>query len=422
MRPVSQLHVASPAVAVKPKSLVILGATGSVGRSTTDVITASPENFVIEALVGGKDVQALAALARKLHAKTAVIADSDGYQDLKAALAGSGIEAAAGQDAVNAAATRACDLVVAAISGTAGVLPTHAALAAGRNVALANKESLVCAGTAVLKAAASSGAHVLPMDSEHNAVFQALGSGVAAGRPALGATRLAQHGLVREIARVTITASGGPFRTWGANRIAAATREEALAHPNYAMGAKITIDSASMMNKGLELIEAHVLFGIAAEQLDVLVHPQQIFHGLVSFADGSVVAGLAHPDMRVPIAHCLAWPARMSAPVKHLNLAEIGQMTFEKPDLERFPALGLAMAAMRAGSGHPTALNAANEVAVTAFLDRAISFGDIPSLVERALNRCAQAGVLHDPQTIEDALALDRIAREQTQGLLTSRH
>ncbi|RFB81467.1 1-deoxy-D-xylulose-5-phosphate reductoisomerase [Methylovirgula sp. 4M-Z18] len=422
MRPISQLNVVSPIPETKPKSLVILGATGSVGRSTADVIAAAPERFAIDALVGGRDAQALAKLARKIGAKAAVIADPSAYSDLKAALAGTGIAASAGAAAVNEAATRACDLVVAAISGTAGVVPTHAALAAGRNVALANKESLVCAGTAVLRAAAASGAHVLPMDSEHNAIFQALGSGVSAGRPGLGATRLAQHGLARDIAKVTITASGGPFRTWGANRIGAATPEEALAHPNYAMGPKITVDSASLMNKGLELIEAHVLFGIPADQLDVLVHPQQIFHGLVSFTDGSVVAGLAHPDMRVPIAHCLAWPERMPAPVKHLNLATVGQMTFEAPDLTRFPALGLAIAAMRAGEGHPTALNAANEVAVAAFLRREIGFSDIPVLVENALNACARQGVLHDPETIADALALDRIARERAQALLATRH
>jgi len=281
--------------ALPPKRLSILGATGSIGRSCAQVIAAAPGRFSVVSLAGGRDGAALAKCAIELGAEFAALADPAGYADLKAGLAGFEIEIAAGPEAVEEAALRDADLVVSAIVGAAGLRPTFAAIAAGRAVALANKETLVCAGSVVMERARRTGSMVLPMDSEHNALFQAIG----ARDPAT-------------IEMMTITASGGPFREWSAERIAAATREEALAHPNWVMGPKVTIDSAGLMNKGLELIEAHHLFGLPADRLDVVVHPQSIVHGLIAFADGSLIAGMASPDMRTPIAHCLAYPDRKS--------------------------------------------------------------------------------------------------------------
>ena len=306
-----------------------------------------------------------------------------------------------GPEAIVEAATRPADLVIAAVAGTAGVLPTHAALAAGRTVALANKETLVCAGAPVMRAVAAAGATVLPLDSEHNAIFQALG-----GAP------------VETVERMTLTASGGPFRTWDADRIAAATVAEALAHPNWAMGPKVTIDSASLMNKGLELIEAHYLFGIAPERLDVVVHPQSVVHGLVSFADGSVTAGMALPDMRVPITHCLAYPDRLESGARKLDLAKVGTLTFEAPDLDRFPALRLARDAMATGRGLPTVLNAANEVAVAAFLAGRLAFGAMVGLVARVCDEMLADGTARLPESVADALAVDHVARERAAALL----
>ena len=294
------------------------------------------------------------------------------------------------------AALREADLVVSAIVGAAGLEPTFAAVAAGRTVALANKETLVCAGAAVMRTAKRAGALLLPMDSEHNALFQAIG----ARDP-------------DTIEMMTITASGGPFREWSAERIARATREEALAHPNWVMGPKVTIDSAGLMNKGLELIEAHFLFGLPPERLDVVVHPQSIVHGLIAFADGSLIAGMASPDMRTPIAHCLAYPDRIASGVRPPDLAALGRLTFERADLERFPALGLAIDALRAGGGAPTALNAANEVAVAAFLDRRIGFSDIARLVARTISAMRTAGELAAPADVAQALAIHHIAVEQ---------
>ncbi|MBV8661530.1 MAG: 1-deoxy-D-xylulose-5-phosphate reductoisomerase, partial [Hyphomicrobiales bacterium] len=287
--------------------------------------------------------------------------------------------------------------------GAAGLEPTYAAICAGRAVALANKETLVCAGDAVMAAARNSGARVLPMDSEHNAIFQAIG-----GRD------------YDTIVKMTLTASGGPFRQWSAERIAAATRAEALAHPNWSMGAKVTIDSASLMNKGLELIEAHHLFGAPAERLAVVVHPQSIVHGLVSFADGSLIAGLGSPDMRTPIAHCLAYPDRIESGVAAPDLAALGALTFEPADLGRFPALGLAIEALRRGGGEPTALNAANEVAVAAFLDGRIGFGALPRLVERTLESMRSTGETPAPASVAQALDIHHTARDRAVSLLAS--
>jgi 1-deoxy-D-xylulose-5-phosphate reductoisomerase len=377
------------------KRLVILGATGSIGRQTRDLVIDAPGSFEVEAVAGGKDAAALASIARQLNARHAVISDDSAYRDLKRHLEGTSVAAAAGETAVCEAAAMPSDLVIAGIAGTAGVRPTHAAVAAGRTVALANKESLVCAGQAVMATAARSGAHMLPLDSEHNAIFQALGSCDAG-----------------DVETMTLTASGGPFREWDKTRIENASTKEALAHPNWSMGPKVTVDSAGLMNKGLELIEAHYLFAIEPARLAVLVHPQSIVHGLVAFRDGSVTAGLACPDMRVPIAHCLAWPGRLETRAPRLDLARIGALTFAKPDLERFPALGLAMEALAGGGNLPCVLNAANEAAVAAFLDGRISFGEIARTVRRALDVLGDTAAA--APTIEEALAVNNVARDWT--------
>jgi 1-deoxy-D-xylulose-5-phosphate reductoisomerase len=386
---------------VRPRRLSILGATGSIGRSCRQVIAAAPGRFTVVSVASGHDGEALARCAIELRADFAAVADPASFAALKAGLAGSGIEAAAGPEGVREAALREADLIVSAIVGAAGLEPTFAAVAAGRTVALANKETLVCAGAAVMQTARRAGAMLLPMDSEHNALFQAIG----ARSPAT-------------IEMMTITASGGPFREWSAERIAAATREEALAHPNWVMGPKVTIDSAGLMNKGLELIEAHFLFGLPPDRLDVVVHPQSIVHGLIAFADGSLIAGMASPDMRTPIAHCLAYPDRIASGVRPPDLAALGRLTFERADLQRFPALGLAIEALQAGGSAPTALNASNEVAVAAFLDRRIGFGDIARLVARTISAMESAGELAAPEDVARALAIHHIAGDRTKRLL----
>jgi 1-deoxy-D-xylulose-5-phosphate reductoisomerase len=389
--------------ALSPRSVVILGATGSIGRSTTDIIVNAGGAFKVAAVAGGRDPIALARVARELAADFAALADASGYAALKEALSGTSIEPAAGPAAVVEAALRPADIVMGAIAGTAGVEPTYAALSAGRTVALANKECLVCAGPAFIRQATAMGTRILPVDSEHNAIFQALGDADP-----------------DTIETMTLTASGGPFRTWTREAIAAATPEQALKHPNWAMGPKVTIDSAGLMNKGLEVIEAHYLFGIERERLDVLIHAQSIVHGLVAFRDGSVTAGLAAPDMRVPIAHCLGYPDRLTTKAKKLDLAAVGQLTFERPDLQRFPALALALEALRTGQGLPTILNAANEIAVTAFLAGKISFYQIVALVERTCEAMLADGTAREPLSVDDALVIDHIARERSQGLLAS--
>ncbi len=388
-------------VGPQPRRLAILGATGSIGRSCARVIGASPGRFAVASVASGRDGAGLGRLAVELGAEFAAVADPAAYSDLKAALAGSGIEAAAGIEAVREAGLRKADLVVSAIVGAAGLEPTFAAVAAGRTVALANKETLVCAGGAVIRMAKRTGAMLLPMDSEHNALFQAIG----ARDP-------------DTIEMMTITASGGPFREWSAERIARATREEALAHPNWVMGPKVTVNSAGLMNKGLELIEAHFLFGLPPERLDVVVHPQSIVHGLIAFADGSLIAGMASPDMRTPIAHCLAYPDRIVSGVRPPDLAGLGRLTFERADLERFPALGLAIDVLKAGGGAPTALNAANEVAVAAFLERRIGFSDIVRLVSRTVLSMQAAGELAAPADVAQALAIHHIAVDRARALL----
>lgn len=387
--------------ATAPRSVTVLGATGSIGASTVDLLRRSPQSFEVVALTANRNGAALAHLARELGARLAVVADEAAYRELKEALAGSGIEAAAGAAAVVDAARRPAAWVMAAITGATGLAPALAAVERGAVLALANKECLVCAGALFMRRAQAAGATVLPVDSEHNAVFQAL----AAGRR-------------EEVVKVIITASGGPFRTWPIEEIRKAGLEAALRHPNWSMGPKVTIDSATLMNKGLELIEAHHLFALAPRELDVLVHPQSIVHGLVEFRDGAVVATLGEPDMRIPIAHCLAWPGRMDGAALRLDLARIGTLSFEQPDLARFPALGLARGALEAGGGAPTVLNAANEVAVAEFVAGRLGFAGIPAMVEATLEAATRTGVMREPASLEEALAVDHNSRLLASNLL----
>ncbi|MBN9545820.1 MAG: 1-deoxy-D-xylulose-5-phosphate reductoisomerase [Alphaproteobacteria bacterium] len=360
------------------RKVTVLGSTGSIGVNTLDVISHArkvygAEAFPLAALTAQGNVKLLIEQARALKPLRAVIGDASLYEDLKAGLAGTGIEAQAGRDAVIAAAAMASDFVMVAIMGAAAIEPALAAIERGVIVALANKECVVAAGAVFRDALERSGASVIPVDSEHNAIFQVLGSGDAS-----------------EVETVTITASGGPFREWPLEKMAAATVEEAVAHPNWAMGRKISLDSATLMNKGLELIEAHFLFALPPEKLNVLVHPQSIVHCLVSYDDGTTMAHLSAPDMRTPIAHALAWPRRIASPSRRLDLARLGQLVFQAPAHDRFPALNLAIESMRSGGLAPTVLNAANEIAVQAFLDRRIGFLDISKVVGETLN--ADAG------------------------------
>ena len=371
------------------RSIAILGATGSVGSSTLDIVERHPDRFRVEALTAASNVEALAAIARRTGARLAVIADEARLGELEEQLAGSGCRPAAGREALREAAAGA-ELVMAAIVGVAGLEPVMAAVEAGRTVALANKEALVTAGALMTDAARRSGATILPVDSEHNAILQCLGSDGCDG-----------------VQRLVLTASGGPFRTWSADRMAAATPEQAVAHPNWSMGAKISVDSATMMNKGLELIEAHHLFGLPGERIDIVVHPQSIIHSMVEYVDGSVLAQMGSPDMRIPIAHALAWPQRVASGAERLDFATLAELTFEQPDPARFPALRLAREALVAGGSAPVVLNAANEVAVAAFLADRVTFGDIARIVEQAL----AANSAPAPGSIADVVALDRSVR-----------
>lgn len=348
-------------------------------------------------MVALRNAGRLAEQARTLGAKFAVVAEDSQYRTLKDALAGSGIEAGAGAGAVVEAACRPADWVMAAIVGAAGLAPTLAAVRRGAIVALANKEVMVCAGDLVTAAAQAHGARLLPVDSEHNAIFQVFD---AAHRNA--------------IEKIVLTASGGPFRRRSIEQMASATPAQAVAHPNWRMGAKISVNSATMMNKGLEVIEAHHLFALPSEQLDIVVHPQSVVHGLVYYTDGSVLAQLGSPDMRTPIANALGWPDRMAAPSPRLDLAKLAQLTFEAPDYQRFPALRIARAALDAGGGAPTVLNAANEIAVAAFLEERIGFLDIAATVERTLARLPGRRIA----ALEDVYALDREARATARSLI----
>jgi 1-deoxy-D-xylulose-5-phosphate reductoisomerase len=375
---------------VTRRSVTILGATGSVGTSTLDLILRSPEKFSVVALTAQQDVAGLAKAARATDAELAVIGDASLHDALKEALAGTRTEVASGCNAVSEAASRGADWTMAAIVGCAGLPATLAALRGGRTVALANKESLVSAGDVMTAVAAQSMAQLLPVDSEHNAIFQCL-----AGSPR------------DRVRRIVLTASGGPFRTWTREAMANVTPEVAVKHPNWSMGAKISIDSATLMNKGLELIEAKHLFACRPDELAVVVHPQSVIHSMVDYVDGSTIAQLGSPDMRIPIASTLAWPDRMETPCTPLDLSTIGRLDFEAPDLERFPALGLAMAALAAGGARPAVLNASNEIAVAAFLARSIGFLDIARIVADVLDRYDPPA----PTTVEDVLAIDGEAR-----------
>ena len=368
----------------------IFGATGSVGTSTLDLIRREPEAFEVVALTAFSDVDGLAAAARECGARIAVIGDERHYSTLKNALQGSGVEAAAGDDALVDAAQAGAEWSMAAIVGCAGLRPTMAALKAGGTVALANKESLVSAGALMMDQATRSGATLLPVDSEHNAIFQCLAG-----------SRL------EDVARITLTASGGPFRTFTREEMRGITPAQAVAHPNWSMGAKISVDSATMMNKGLELIEAAHLFPIGLDRIEILVHPQSIIHSMVEYRDRSTLAQLGSPDMRIPIASALAWPVRMTTPCQPLDLARIGRLDFEAPDEERFPALRLARQVAGQGGSAPAILNAANEVAVAAFLKGEIGFLDIAMIVEDVLNRYSAPA----PGRIEDVLDVDARAR-----------
>jgi 1-deoxy-D-xylulose-5-phosphate reductoisomerase len=379
--------------------VTVLGATGSIGTSTMDLLRRSRGRFRVEALTAHSNVAALAELAREFNVSFAGVAEESRYDELKAALAGTGIAVGAGESAMIEAAQRPANWVMAAMSGAAGLKPAIAAAERGVTVALANKECLVCAGEVFMRTAEKSGACVLPVDSEHNALFQAMGAGRR-----------------EDLTKVILTASGGPFRTWTREQIENATIEQALKHPNWSMGRKITIDSASMFNKGLEIIEAYHLFDLEPDQIEVLVHPQSIIHGLVEFSDCSVIAQMGAPDMRTPIAHCLAWPERIDGPAKKLDLAAIGQLTFEAPDPVRFPSLRLVQEALRAGGAMPTVFNAANEVAVDAFLKGKIGFGGIARLVEATMEAASRSNSL--PKTADDALSIDQSSRNMARDLL----
>ncbi len=374
----------------------VLGITGSIGRSTADILVQHPERFSVQALTAMDNVKLLAKQARELNAHIAVIGNPAHYQALKDALNGSGIGAAAGETALIEAAQMPSDTVVAAIVGAAGLKPTMAAVKRGARVALANKECLVMAGDLILKEAARSHAALIPVDSEHSAIFQAL-----------------EPSQIHRVARITLTASGGPFRSWSVEQMAKATPAQAVKHPNWSMGAKISVDSATLMNKGLEWIEACRLFPVPQDRIDMIVHPESIIHGLVAYEDGSVIAQMGAPDMRTPIAYALAWPERLATRVEPLDLIRCKSLTFEPVDTTRFPAPALARAALEARNSMPAILNAANEIAVDAFLQGAAAFTDIVKIVEKTMEKAH-----NDPvSTIEDIVNADANARRIASSL-----
>ena len=379
------------------RTVSILGATGSVGTSTLDLIERSPDRFDVVALTAATNVAALADAARRTGARLAVIDDATLLPELQDRLAGTDCRAAAGREALSEAAAGEAEWVMAAIVGCAGLEPVMAAVEAGRTVALANKEALVTAGALMTDAARRTGAVILPVDSEHNAIFQCLAGSRA-----------------EDVARIILTASGGPFRSASLADMERMTPEQAVAHPNWSMGAKISVDSATMMNKGLELIEAHHLFDLPSERIDILVHPQSVIHSMVEYVDGSTLAQMGSPDMRIPIAHTLAYPERLPTPAAKLDLARIGRLDFEATDETRFPSLRLARAALEAKSGDAIVLNAANEIAVAAFLAGRIGFLDIARLVERALERTASPA----PRSIAEVLDIDRDARDNVSSMI----
>mgnify|MGYP003997081527 FL=1 len=384
----------------QPRRISILGSTGSVGCSTLDLVGRTPNSFDIDVLTAHRNVSLLAKQAIDFGADLAVIADETCLPQLRDALAGTGVEAAGGPTALLEAAARPVDWMMSAIVGAAGLAPTMSAVHQGAMVALANKECLVCAGDLMIEAVARHGGTLLPLDSEHNAIFQVF-----------------DQDRREAIERIVLTASGGPFREMSLEDMAKVSPEEAVAHPNWDMGAKISVDSATMMNKGLELIEAHYLFDMAGDDIEILIHPQSIIHSMVGYTDGSVLAQLGAPDMRTPIAYTLGWPRRMSAPVERLDLAKIAKLTFETPDPIRFPALSLARQALAAGGQAPNVLNAANEVAVAGFLEKRTGFLDIAAIVEETLAALPKSA----PRTLEEVVAVDQEARRVAMEFLLKR-
>ncbi len=380
-----------------PRRVTILGSTGSIGCNTIDLIQRASDRFEVTALTANTNAELLADQARRLGAELAVIGDPSRYNALADALSGTGIECAAGAEALVEAADRQSDFVMAGIVGAAGLAPTLAAVSRGAIVGLANKECLVCAGSLFMREVEANGATLLPVDSEHNAIYQVFASEAP-----------------DSIEKIILTASGGPFRTRSIAEIARATPKEAVAHPNWDMGAKISVDSATMMNKGLELIEAHHLFGLSADRIEIVVHPQSIIHSMVAYIDGSVLAQLGTPDMRIPISYALAWPERMKTPSERLDLGTIGRLDFEEPDPDRFPALRLARESLIAGGAAPTVLNAANEEAVERFLDGRIGFLDIARIVEAVLEAFSGKKIAN----LDDVREADRLARDRAIALM----
>ena len=381
----------------EPRTVTILGSTGSIGCSTIDLIEREPDRFKVAALTANTNAELLADQAKRLGARLAVIANPARYRVLADALSGTGIETAAGAEALVEAADLDADWVMAGIVGAAGLAPTLASVSRGAIVGLANKECLVCAGALFMREVEASGATLLPVDSEHNAIYQVYASEAP-----------------ETIEKIILTASGGPFRTSSIEDIARATPQEAVAHPNWDMGAKISVDSATMMNKGLELIEAHHLFGLPSDRIEIVVHPQSIVHSMVAYIDGSVLAQLGTPDMRIPISYALAWPERMKTPSQRLDLSTIGRLDFEAPDPGRFPALRLAREALAAGAAAPTVLNAANEEAVGQFLGGRIGFFDIARIVEAVLEALSGRKL----SNLEDVREADRLARDRARALM----
>jgi len=391
------------------KGVVVLGSTGSIGENTLDVASRHPDRYRIVALAAHSNHETLFAQCQRFRPEFAALVDRAGASKLAECVAASGLgtRVLAGADALSTVASLPqADIVMAAIVGAAGLAPTLAAAAAGKKLLLANKETLVLAGSLLLEAARTSGAQILPIDSEHNAIFQCL--------PSRGEPGVAPRG----VSRVVLTASGGPFLKTRREDLASVTPEQAVAHPNWRMGPKISVDSATLMNKGLEIIEACHLFSIAPERVNVVIHPQSIVHSLVEYEDGSVLAQMSQPDMRVPIAHALGWPERIASGVPALDLVQIGRLSFEAPDLERFPCLALAQEAARTGGSAPAVMNAANEIAVAAFLGRRLNFAGIAGVIESVL----QQHEARPLQGLDDALAADAWARERAQAALTSRH
>ncbi|WP_439545667.1 1-deoxy-D-xylulose-5-phosphate reductoisomerase [Sandarakinorhabdus sp.] len=379
------------------RGLTILGATGSVGSQALDLVARNPGRWQVEALTAGSDIAGLAAAAKACGARFAAVADASKAAALKDLLAGTGIESAAGPEAVIEAAARDAEIVITAVMGAVGLEPTMAAVRRGAQIGIANKETLVCAGPVVTAAAKQYGATLLPVDSEHNAIFQVF-----------------PHDAPEQVERIILTASGGPFRTRSREAMRGVSVADACKHPTWSMGAKISIDSATLMNKGLELIEAAQLFPVDIAKLDVIVHPQSVIHSMVEYVDGSVLAQLGSPDMRIPIAYAMGWPERIATPAARLDLAQVANLSFEAPDLERFPCLALAWAAMRAGGSAPCILNAANEIAVAAFMCGQASFLDIDAIVAETLNMVASGPVA----TLEEVVAIDAAARTAARGLV----